>query len=81
VWSEFLAGRDDSLGLGASLVHVSDEAGFADEHELVFELYWRTFPCAWLQLVPDVQYVVNPGADGTTDDALVIGVRAELVLH
>jgi porin len=81
VWSEFLAGRDDSLGLGASLVHVSDEAGFADEHELVFELYWRTFRCAWLQLVPDVQYVVNPGADGTTDDALVIGVRAELVLH
>jgi porin len=81
VWSEFLAGRDDSLGLGASLVHVSDEAGFADEHELALELYWRTFPCAWLQLVPDVQYVVNPGADGTTDDALVIGLRAELVLH
>ena len=32
----------------------------------------------WLEVQPDLQYVVHPGTDPALDDALVAGVRLEI---
>lgn len=47
--------------------------------ELNVELTYNAPLTDWLIVQPDVQWVVNPGADRRTDDALVVGVRLQLV--
>lgn len=71
-----LCGRDDDLfGLGIA------NAGFRDpslDDERALEIFYRfqVTPCASLQ--PDLQYISNPA--GNIDDALVIGVRTEVLM-
>jgi porin len=49
-----------------------------DDAEVAIELSYRAQITPWLALQPDLQYIVNPGFDGSVDDALAIGVRAEI---
>jgi porin len=44
-------------------------------YELVLEAGYLIQVTPWLQVEPDVQYVVNPGGTGRTPDALVLGVQ------
>ena len=43
----------------------------------MIELTYSTQLTDWLRVQPDVQYVINPGADRSLDNALVIGIRFE----
>ncbi len=43
--------------------------------ETIFELTYRDELIEGVALQPDVQYVLNPSADSTIDDALVLGLR------
>jgi porin len=77
------------LGLAASEARVSSayraqrsrDGVATDPHERNLELTWRIPLNDHLVLQPDLQYVVNPGADPALDDALVIGLRLELHLE
>jgi porin len=71
-------GRDDDvLGIGYAKGIFSDEAGYADAHESIVEIYYNAAVAPWLSLSPSVQFVDNPGGDNAVDDAVVVGVRAQ----
>jgi len=77
---------DDEFGLAVAYGHtgdlyrsVQDLAGAAAARaETSFELTWRSPLTSWLALAPSVQFVRNPGADLSTRDAWVVGLRFEL---
>lgn len=89
VWSGPLlasAERDEQLGLavasianGSAFRRTQAELGSTfDRHETAIELTYRVQALSWLALQPDVQYVINPGADPALDNAWVVGLRFEL---
>ncbi len=44
-----------------------------EDYEMVFEWAYQIQVNKWLQVQPDVQYIVNPGATHTLNNGLVIG--------
>ena len=78
----FAARPDDRLGLAFASARVGNPlrraAATADRHETTIELTYSARITDWLRLQPDLQYVINPGADPALDDAWVIGLRFEL---
>jgi porin len=76
------------LGLAASEARVGADyrelqrrAGeSAERYERNVELTWRIPLGSHVVLQPDVQYVVNPGADRRIPDAWVAGLRLELTM-
>ena len=82
-----LPGRpDDKLGFALARASLGSPArqalaaeGTATESfELNLELTYSAQVNGWLRLQPNFQYVVNPGADPSLKDALVIGFRFEM---
>jgi porin len=74
---------EGEIGLGISQAHNGDrymtaQAGAADRNEYSYELYYRDRMCKGVSLQPDAQFVVNPGTDNTTHDALVLGARLDV---
>jgi porin len=75
-----LPGRDeDVLAVGVAQGIVSHQAapGRASR-ETVLEAYYRIAVSKWLSLSPHVQYVGSPGGRGAADDAVVVGLRAQM---
>ncbi|MGH8175709.1 MAG: carbohydrate porin [Steroidobacter sp.] len=81
-----VAGRpDDELGLAYSRTDVGSATRSIaaatgqtrDRYEAALELTYRAALTDWLIIQPDIQYVFNPGADPSLDDALAIGLRLE----
>ncbi len=87
------AGRDDdSIGFAISQGLVSNSLtgaqnqanaanpGSADvqSYEMDLELNYRAQLAPWFSLMPNIQYVVRPGAVTTTPNALVLGLQAGL---
>lgn len=75
-------GRDDDvLGLGVAQGLFGEEGSspFTDDYESVVECYYSIRVTPWVALSPSAQYVVNPGGDGAAADAIVVGVRAQIV--
>ena len=76
------AGRpDDHLGLAVASAGSGDDfkrLNNAEGHETIIELTYSAQLTEWLRVQPDIQYVINPSADPTLDDALVLGVRFEV---
>ena len=78
----------DQLGIAFSGAHVGGAAHTAatasgllrDAYEAAIEVTWRAELSEWLTLQPDIQYVINPGADPELDDALAIGLRIEIAM-
>ncbi len=77
---------DDELGLAVAMARTGsdfkasrevDEIG-TDSHETAIELTYRAPVSSWLTLQPDIQYIINPGADPAHDNALAIALRFEL---
>lgn len=78
-WKGAIPTRDDDIaGLGVFHVEFSDDAGFVDDGETAFELFYKYQLFGWMTLKPDLQYIINPGGAGL-DDALAVGVRWEVV--
>lgn len=77
-WIGAIPGRDaDAVGAGAFHVEFSNEAGYEEDGETAFELFYKYQATGWMSLKPDVQYIVNPG--GMADrDAVAVGLRAEV---
>ncbi len=71
---------DDVLGFGFAQGILSHDlrrlAG--GDRESVYELYYSIPVHPWLVITPDLQYIVNPGADDSTRDAFVAGVRVQM---
>lgn len=77
----WLPGRgEDQFGLAvaAAFVGSHDRAAGADASEIAFEATYRARVAPWLAIQPHAQYVRNPSADPSIDDAVVIGVRTEI---
>jgi porin len=74
-------GRDeDVLGIGYAHGAFSDRANniYTDDFESVVEAYYNIKATRWMRVSPSVQYVANPGGDEAVDDALVLGLRAQI---
>jgi porin len=85
--SHLVASRPgDTLGLGIAWARMGDDyralRSFdgqpASSAETLFELVYRAELTPWLSLLPNVQFVSDPGADPTVDDAWVAGLRFEI---
>ena len=44
------------------------------------EAYYRIQVFPWLQISPDIQYLIDPALPGSSDDTVVLGVRALFLL-
>ena len=49
-------------------------------YEIAVELTYIVQATRWLQVQPDVQYIINPGGTGKIRDALVIGFQLAINL-
>ena len=89
IYTGLFTGRPrDKLGLG--LAHASTGEKYrrltalsgtaADKAESVVELSYRAGVLDWLVVQPDLQYIINPGADPALNNALVLGARVEISL-
>lgn len=47
-------------------------------HSIQLDLYYRFRPVSWLDIQPDIQYWIRPGAIKETQDAVVLGVKTSL---
>lgn len=73
-------GRDyDVLGVGYANGRIGDQASLAysQNHEGVVEAYYSAEVTESIHLTPDVQYIINPGANDVSE-ALVAGVRLQV---
>jgi porin len=74
-------GRDDDIfGIGYSRGTFSnyDAADYPEDYESVVEIYYNAQITPWFHLSPNVQYIANTGGSGTTKDATVFGLRAQV---
>jgi porin len=77
---------DDAVGLAVAHGRTSShfrralafEGGAPLKSETQVELTWRAPLRGWLNIVPSVQWVDNPGADGALRDAFIAGLRFEM---
>lgn len=85
--SHFIESRPgDTLGFGVAYASLGDQfralRSFdgqpASAAETTFELVYRAELTPWLSLLPNVQFVRDPGADPMVGDAWVAGLRFEL---
>ena len=75
-----IPGRDDdvlALGVAQGLLSRDAEWGRASQ-ETVMEMYYSAAVFGWLTVSGHVQYVNNPGGTNDVDDAVVVGLRAQV---
>ncbi len=77
-WGPCEARSGDAAGVYLSHVVLSDPAGYAGD-ETMLEVFYRFQATPFFAIKPDVQFIFDPNGDPTVDDALVAGVRIELV--
>ena len=82
VLSGFVPRRsEDRIGVSLAMARFGADfraASNAQSHETAVELTYRALINDWIQIQPDIQYIINPGADRTLENALVFGIRLEL---
>jgi len=77
------ARADDVLGLGLARGDFvrSADPGATVGSETVWELYYDVSLSSAVALSPSVQYVVDPGGDAGSDDALILALRLQITLE
>lgn len=72
---------EDLLGAGFAQGIFSNNASatYTEDYESVIELYYSARVTPWASISPSVRYITNPGGDKTTADAIVLGVRAQIM--
>lgn len=72
-------GADGTLGIAVAHAALSDEFRAAtpglDSGETVLEATYAHAVTDWLEIQPDIQWVINPSADPAVDDAVAFGLR------
>lgn len=78
-WTGAIPGLDDDI-MGFAVGHgsLSDRVQSLESRysETAIEWFYKAQVTPWLSVMPDVQYIVNPGGDGR--DALVVGLRTQI---
>jgi porin len=77
-----LDGRDaDVFGAGFAQGFFSDSASttYPEDYESVVELYYNVQINQFIHLTPDIQYVINPGGAAGVNDAMVLGMRMQVL--
>ena len=70
LWTGIAAGRkDDEIGICTQYGRISPQPGLLWKYEQAFESFYKFFVASWVNLQPDVQYIVHPG--GSYANALV----------
>jgi porin len=81
VISGLLASRShDAFGIAVTTVQFTNapEAGYEHDRELVVETYYKIGLGRFVSLVPDVQFIHNPGGLLTNKDAVVVTPRLNI---
>jgi porin len=87
VYDGTFSGRDgDRFGAGIAAAFLGGRAREAaaaagrdlDRAEITLEFTYRAILTSHFTIQPDLQYVINPGADSDVSNALVLGLRFEL---
>lgn len=82
IMSGFVPQRpDDQIGVSVAMAGCGADfraANNAQSHETALEFTYVLPITDRLQIQPDIQYIINTGADPGLENALVIGVRLEL---
>jgi len=77
-----IGGRDDDvLGLGVAQGMLSNKLryyGDSPGQETIFETYYNIQVTDWLNISPDIQYIINPGGTHSATDCLVMGLRLQM---
>ncbi|MEO6838568.1 MAG: carbohydrate porin, partial [Ginsengibacter sp.] len=60
---------NDEIGICTQYAKISPQPGLLWKHEQTIETLYKFFVASWINLQPDVQYIVHPG--GTYNNALV----------
>src|SRR6185437_1500520 len=60
---------NDEIGICTQYAQISPQPGFLWKHEQTIETLYKFFVANWINLQPDVQYILHPG--GTYNNALV----------
>lgn len=86
VLSNFITSRpDDRIGIAIAQAKNSTKyRAFtigAASNETVYELTYSAPINEFILIQPDIQYIKNTGADSSLEDALVIGIRVEILIH
>lgn len=74
---------DDVFGVALGYARLSDDyqkVADSESYEAVVELTYQYPVNDWLTIQPDVQYVINPSADRSLDNATVFAIRLEIVM-
>ncbi len=74
---------DDTPGLAVARAFNGGEfkqfnARSVDDKKIAIELTYSAQISEYLRVQPDIQYIINPGANTALDNALLVGVRFEL---
>lgn len=75
-------GRDDDvLGVGFAHGIFSDSANttYTEDYENALELYYNAQVADWLSISPSIQYITNPSGNNAASDAVVLGLRAQMI--
>jgi len=84
-YTGLIPGRDnDTIGIAFAYAQLSSSAerqiaadtGGATNAEMVLEATYQCQLTPWLSLQPDLQFVIQPGADRNLGNAFVLGMRA-----
>jgi porin len=81
LWTGFTRGRpEDAIGTGIAWAQLRDTAndGLRGGGEAAYELFYRLQLPHGIVVVPDIQWIDNPGASGDLPDALVFTLRVEV---
>ena len=75
IWSR----AKDKLGIvGWYNEFSSDFSPTLDDSSSGFEAYYSFHVTPWLQIGPNMQYLIDPGLEAGADDTTVLGARAML---
>jgi len=69
------------IGLASGRFADSDDPEGFEDGERVVELYYSLAICPTISLCPDVQHVADPGGESGADDAMIVGVRARILIE
>lgn len=79
-WQGLFCGRgDDHCGLSMSRSNFSSHSGLADKSEQHYEAFYQWRFTKAIYLLPDFQYIVNPGGQGLPN-ASVFTLRLDIIL-
>ena len=77
-----MEGRDEDVfgaGYACGIFSNSASATYPEDYESALELYYSIQFTPWLNMSPSVQYITNPGGSNMISDAVVVGLRAQML--